>query len=82
MKSTKLQINMDRLEEKCENLDDTLEFLGEIFKECEGNHVCIRLLTNALLQYCYLPVVLPVLVGVAARHEKSLASSTALYVVH
>ena len=46
-----------------DDLQDTIEFLNELFEQCAVNKTVVKLLTNALLHYCYLPVVLPALVG-------------------
>jgi len=43
--------------------DVTFEFLSDIFESCSKNTTVISLLTNALLHYCYLPLVIPALVG-------------------
>ena len=42
----------------------------------------MKLLTNALLHYCYLPVVVPALVGaIKAVNAPKISISTALYVI-
>ena len=65
-----------------EELQDQIEFLSEIYEGCAMNKVAIELLTNALLHYCYLPVVIPALVGATKSHNApNISISTALYVV-
>lgn len=46
------------------------------------NKIAIKLLTNALLHYCYLPVVIPALVGsTKGLNAPNISISTALYIV-
>lgn len=42
----------------------------------------MRLLTNALLNYCYLPLVIPALVGTYQRNQPQIGISTALLVTN
>jgi hypothetical protein len=62
-----------------EDLQDLIEFLSEIFDQCSHNRIVIKMLTNSLLYYCYLPVIMPSLVGSTAR-KNQIGISTALYV--
>ena len=39
------------------------EFLSDIYEQCHNNETVIKLLTNALLHYCFIPLVIPALVG-------------------
>lgn len=65
-----------------DDLQDTIEFLNELFEQCAMNKTVVKLLTNALLHYCYLPVVLPALVGASkAANAPKISISTALFMV-
>ena len=65
-----------------EDLQDTIEFLNELFEQCAMNKTVVKLLTNALLHYCYLPVVLPALVGsTKAANAPKISITTALFMV-
>lgn len=44
------------------------EFISDLFETCQENLVVMKLMTNALLNYCYLPCVVPALVGTRAVH--------------
>lgn len=53
-----------------EELRDVIfEFLSDIFESCAHNTTVIRFLTNSLLHYCYLPLVVPALVGTYQRNQ-------------
>lgn len=57
------------------------EFLSDIYEQCHNNETVIRLLTNALLQYCYLPIVIPALVGSSTKTASyKIGISTALFI--
>lgn len=55
-----------------------MEFISEMFEQCSENKTCIRLLTNALLYYCYFPLVLPPLVG-CAKTAAGIGIQTSLF---
>ena len=76
------EVNFDKLESAVEELNDQFEFISEIFEQCLENKVCIKLLINALLHHCYLPVVIPALVGsMKSLNGHNIGISTALYIV-
>lgn len=56
------------------------EFLSDIYESCFQNTTVMRLLTNSLLHYCYLPLVIPALVGTNTRSQTQIGISTALLV--
>lgn len=58
------EVDHDKLEDECEDLTDQLQFLSEVLEQCEaqGNRTCSELLTNTLLNLCYMQIVLPALV--------------------
>ena len=59
-----------------------MEFISEIFEQCNENKVAIKMLFNALLHYCYLPVVIPALVGsMKSFNGANIGISTALFIV-
>lgn len=60
-------------------MQDFLEFLSEVYGNCGHNQTVMRSLTNALLNYCFLPVVVPALVGVS-KAQNMIGISTAIYV--
>jgi hypothetical protein len=57
-----------------------MEFISEVYEQCSENKTCMRLLTNALLYYCYLPIVLPTLVG-CDKAKNNIGIQTSLYVL-
>ena len=65
-----------------EDLEDSVEFLNELFEQCQANKLVGRLLNNALLHYCYLPVVVPALVGsIKGFNAPNISISTALFMI-
>lgn len=65
-----------------EDLEDSVEFVNELFEQCSENKVVRKLLTNALLHYCYLPVVIPALVGSTKDfNAPNISISTALFMI-
>jgi len=76
--SKQKQFSYDKLEQKVEDLTDLIEFISEIYEQCSHNKTCVRLLTNALLYYCYFPVVLPQLVG-TIKTTAGIGIQTSLY---
>ena len=65
-----------------EDLEDSVEFVNELFEQCSENKVVSKLLTNALLHYCYLPVVIPALVGSEkGSNAHNISISTALFMI-
>ncbi len=65
-----------------DDLQDAVEFLNELYEQCASNKTVVRMLTNALLHYCYLPLVIPALVGtIKGFNAPKLSISTALYMI-
>lgn len=65
-----------------EDLQDTVEFINDLYEQCQANKTMVKLLTNALLHYCYLPVVIPALVGATKGfNAANISISTALFMV-
>ena len=65
-----------------DDLTDSIEFINELFEQCSENKTTAKLLTNALLHYCYLPVVIPALVGsTKGFNAPNISISTALFMV-
>lgn len=65
-----------------DDLQDAVEFLNELYEQCTLNKTVVKLLTNALLHYCYLPVVMPALVGATKSfNAPKISISTALFMV-
>ena len=60
--------------------DGIFEFISDIYESCSQNLTVMKLLTNALLHYCYLPLVIPALIGTYTRKQTQIAISTALLV--
>jgi hypothetical protein len=59
-----------------------VDFISELYEGCQDNKIAIKLLTNALLHYCYLPVIVPALVGaVKTSNAPNISISTALYAI-
>lgn len=56
------------------------EFLSDIYEQCSSNETVTKLLTNCLLNYCYIPLVMPSLIGTAHKSNNQIGISTALYV--
>lgn len=75
-----MDVNTEKLDDQVEDLRDLVEFLSEIYENCSQNRTVIRLLTNTLLHYCYLPVIIPALVGsMKGFNGANISISTALY---
>ena len=63
-------------------MQDYIDFVNEFFEHCVQNKTTNRLLTNALLHYCYFPVIIPALVGsTKAFNAPNVSINTALYIV-
>lgn len=43
------------------------EFLSDIYEQCNQNDTVMKLLTNSLLHYCYIPLVMPALIATAPK---------------
>lgn len=63
-----------------EDLAALFEYLSDIYQQCALNETVIKLLTNSLLSYCYLPLVIPALVGTAHKAKNQIGIATALFV--
>lgn len=80
--TAKRSIDFNKLNDLIEDLQDTVEFINELFEQCAANKTTNKLLTNALLHYCYLPVVIPALVGsTKGFNAPNISISTALFIV-
>ncbi len=67
------------MNDTAEDLTVLLEYMSDIYQQCSHNETVIKLLTNALLHYCYLPLVIPALVGTAHKVSTQIGISTALF---
>jgi len=45
------------------------EFLSDIYEQCNQNETVINLLTNSLLHYCYIPLVMPALIATVPKSK-------------